>query len=89
MLHCHKLGAENLPTYSFNVHKLAEIQVVDCRDKPEISSCGGAGQIIIIFGNKNGHGVFMMKKWAQGNLHHAAHHYCAAMFYHRVWNDTV
>ncbi len=49
MLHCHKLGAENLPPYSFNIHKLAEIQVVDCRDKPEISSGGGAGQIIIIF----------------------------------------
>ena len=49
MLHCHKLGAENLPKYSFNVHKLAEIQVVDSRDKPEISLRGGAGQIIIIF----------------------------------------
>ena len=49
MLHCHKLGVENLPMYSFNIHKLAEIQVVDSRDKPEISLCGGAGQIIIIF----------------------------------------
>ncbi len=49
MLHCHKSGAENLPMYSFNIHKLAEIQVVDSRDKPEISSCGAAGQIIIIF----------------------------------------
>ena len=49
MLHCHKLGGDNLPAYSFNVHKLAEIQVVDSRDKPEISLCGGAGQIIIIF----------------------------------------
>jgi hypothetical protein len=49
MLHCHKLGVDDLPTYSFNVHKLAEIQVVDCLDKPEISLCGGAGQIVIIF----------------------------------------
>ena len=78
MLHCHKLGVENLPTYSFNVHKLAEIQVVDCRDKPEISSCGGAGQIIIIFVQwKMGCGVFVMKKRARGNLRHATHHYCA------------
>ena len=38
---------------------------------------------------KNGRSVFVMKKWAQGNLPHATHHYCAAMFYHRVWYDTV
>ncbi len=31
----------------------------------------------------------MMKKQAQGNLHHAAHHYCAAMVYHRVWYSMM
>ena len=79
-----------MPTYSSNVHKLAEIQVVDCWDKPEISSCGGAGQIIIIFVQwKNGRSVFVMKTKVQSNLHHVAHHYCAAMLYHRVWYDSV
>ena len=79
-----------MPSHSFNVHKLAKIRVVDNWDKPEISLCGGADQIIIIFLQlKNGRGVFVMKKWAQGNLHHVAHHYCAAMLNHKLRYDTV